>query len=209
MALPYNPSLKDRAKALRKAGNMSEALLWNRLKKGQFLGLDFDRQKIIGDYIVDFYCAARGLIIEIDGISHDAKTDYDAKRDAFLLSLGLGVIHVQDTDVKRNMAGVIEYLHTIIGSHAIQAPPRQASPATPPREGNDQNPLPSASLIQAPPRQASPATPPREGKLQKIADCLSSVDELIAAQTQKVEALKAHKKGLMQQLFPSPEESMQ
>ena len=41
---------------------------------------------------------------------------------------------------------------------------------------------------------------------QRIADCLSSLDDLIAAQTQKLEALKTHKKGLMQQLFPSPEE---
>ena len=41
---------------------------------------------------------------------------------------------------------------------------------------------------------------------QRIADCLSSIDDLIAAQTQKLEALKTHKKGLMQQLFPSPEE---
>jgi type I restriction enzyme S subunit len=41
---------------------------------------------------------------------------------------------------------------------------------------------------------------------QRIADCLTSLDDLIAAQTQKLEALKTHKKGLMQQLFPSPEE---
>ena len=42
--------------------------------------------------------------------------------------------------------------------------------------------------------------------LAEIANCLTSVDDLIAADTQKLEALKTHKKGLMQQLFPSPEE---
>jgi type I restriction enzyme S subunit len=47
---------------------------------------------------------------------------------------------------------------------------------------------------------------PKSGEQQRIADCLSSLDDLIAAQTQKLEALKTHKKGLMQQLFPSPEE---
>ncbi|MDR1921906.1 MAG: restriction endonuclease subunit S [Candidatus Adiutrix sp.] len=47
----------------------------------------------------------------------------------------------------------------------------------------------------------------KEKEQQKIANCLSSIDELIAAQTQKLDTLKAHKKGLMQQLFPSPEEA--
>jgi type I restriction enzyme S subunit len=48
--------------------------------------------------------------------------------------------------------------------------------------------------------------PPQPDEQQRIADCLTSLDDLIAAQTQKHEALKTHKKGLMQQLFPSPEE---
>ncbi|MGY0195985.1 DUF559 domain-containing protein [Leptothrix sp. BB-4] len=78
-ALPFNPQLKDRAKALRRAGNLSEALLWNQLKKGQLGGLDFDRQKIIGNYIVDFYCAERGVVIEVDGRSHDHRAEDDAR----------------------------------------------------------------------------------------------------------------------------------
>ena len=53
--LPFYPDLKERAKKLRKAGNLSEVLFWNQVKNKQFSGLDFDRQKIIGDYIVDFY----------------------------------------------------------------------------------------------------------------------------------------------------------
>jgi type I restriction enzyme S subunit len=47
---------------------------------------------------------------------------------------------------------------------------------------------------------------PSDDEQQRIASCLSTLDELIAAQTQKLDALKTHKKGLMQQLFPSPEE---
>jgi very-short-patch-repair endonuclease len=43
--LPFNPRLKQRARALRKAGNLAEVLLWNQIKRGQFHGLDFDRQK--------------------------------------------------------------------------------------------------------------------------------------------------------------------
>ena len=56
LSLPYNPQLKERAKALRHAGNLSEVLLWNQLKRGQFKGLDFDRQKIIGNYYYSDTC---------------------------------------------------------------------------------------------------------------------------------------------------------
>lgn len=109
-SLPYNSKLKQRARELRRAGNLSEVLLWNQLKKGQFNGLDFDRQKIIGNYIVDFYCAEKNVVIEIDGSSHDNKAEYDAERDAILSSLGLSVIHILDTDVKQNLAHVLVFL---------------------------------------------------------------------------------------------------
>lgn len=110
LSLPFNPQLKERAKALRRAGNLSEVLLWNQLKRGQFKGLDFDRQKIIGNYIVDFYCAEKQAVIEVDGSSHDDKAEYDAQRDAFLMGLGLCVIHILDVDVKQNLAGVMDSL---------------------------------------------------------------------------------------------------
>ncbi|EIJ34487.1 protein of unknown function DUF559 [Thiothrix nivea DSM 5205] len=109
-ALPYNPKLKERAKELRRAGNLSEVLLWNQLKRGQFKGLDFDRQKIIGNFIVDFYCAEKHTVLEVDGSSHDDKADYDAERDAYLSGLGLNVIRIRDKDVKQNLAAVTAFL---------------------------------------------------------------------------------------------------
>jgi len=109
-SLPYNAQLKARAKALRRAGNLSEVLLWNQLKNKQFFGLDFDRQKIIGSYIVDFYCAEKQTVLEVDGRSHDDKAEYDTQRDAFLMGLGLHVIHILDVDVKQNLAGVMGFL---------------------------------------------------------------------------------------------------
>ena len=108
--LPYNPKLKQRAKELRKAGVLSEVLMWKQLKKAQLLGLDFDRQKIIGSYIVDFFNANLGLVIEIDGSSHDDKQEYDEHRQAFLEGLGLKVVRYQDKDVKHNLDGVITNL---------------------------------------------------------------------------------------------------
>ena len=123
--LPYNPKLKERAREHRKAGNLSEVLLWQQLKNGQMNGLDFDRQKIIGNYIVDFYCSNKNVVIEIDGSSHDGKAEYDALRDAYLLDLGLTVIHIDDIAVKRDIAGVVSMLRD-----------HPALTGTPPREGN-------------------------------------------------------------------------
>ena len=110
LSLPYTPRLKERARALRRAGNLAEVLLWHRLKSGRFKGLDFDRQKIIGNYIVDFYCAEKRAVVEVDGGSHDAKADYDAQRDAYLSGLGLNVIHVLDRDVRQDLAAVVDFL---------------------------------------------------------------------------------------------------
>jgi very-short-patch-repair endonuclease/restriction endonuclease S subunit len=110
MSLPYNPKLKQRAKELRKAGNLAEVLFWQEVKNKQFKGLDFDRQKIIGNYIVDFYCANVNLVLEIDGSSHDDKQEYDAKRDAYLEGLGLTVIHIADGDVLKNLTSTMNYL---------------------------------------------------------------------------------------------------
>ena len=108
--LPYNPKLKQRAKELRKAGNLAEVLLWQEIKQKKLLNLDFDRQKIIGNYIVDFFCGEKMAVIEIDGDSHNAKADYDEQRDAYLKGLGLKVVHLLDSDVKSNLHGVIEFL---------------------------------------------------------------------------------------------------
>jgi len=110
LSLPYNPKLKQRATVLRKAGNLAEVLFWNQVSKNRFKGLDFDRQKIIGNYIVDFYCANIQLVIEIDGSSHDDKQAYDALRDAYLQGLDLRVIHISDGDIKQNLDEVMIWL---------------------------------------------------------------------------------------------------
>ncbi|MEN9354718.1 MAG: hypothetical protein RL318_2043 [Fibrobacterota bacterium] len=141
LSLPYNPKLKERARELRKARNLSEVLLWNRLKKGQLMGLDFDRQKIIGNYIVDFYCAEKRAVVEVDGKSHDDKVEYDAIRDAFLMSLGLQVIHIPVVEVFRNLSGVVNLLTQrlcpVLESSEAEAetPSNRCGRTTPPRRG--------------------------------------------------------------------------
>jgi very-short-patch-repair endonuclease len=68
--IAYDPWLKEFAKKLRKNMTFSEVKLWNALKKGQIMSYDFDRQRPIGGYIVDFYCKDLQLAIEVDGITH-------------------------------------------------------------------------------------------------------------------------------------------
>ena len=104
---PYNIDLRQRAAELRKAGNLSEVLLWQEIKNKKLHGFKFRRQRPIGKYIVDFICKEAMLVVEIDGDSHDGKEKYDEKRDKYLQSLGLKVLHFYDLDVKVNIQSVV------------------------------------------------------------------------------------------------------
>ena len=115
--LPYNPKLKERAKALRYAENLPEVLFWMQVTKKRFHELDFDRQRVIGNYIVDFYIKQLGLVVEIDGKSHDFDGDYDERREKYLVSLGLKVYRVAVVDVLRNMNFVLMGLENYIVEH--------------------------------------------------------------------------------------------
>jgi len=112
--LPHNPALNQLAKDKRKEGILSEVLFWQKVHKGVFYKIDFDRQRIIGNYIVDFYVKTLGLVIEIDGNSHDEKQEYDAKRQAYLESFGLKVFRCRDIDVKKNINAVFTSLEKFI-----------------------------------------------------------------------------------------------
>ncbi|MBR0569562.1 DUF559 domain-containing protein [Microvirga sp. STS03] len=78
--ISYKPYLKELAKQLRQNSTLSEVLLWNELKNKQILGYDFDRQKPIDSFIVDFYCKELSLAIEVDGDSHDYSFEEDRNR---------------------------------------------------------------------------------------------------------------------------------
>ncbi len=105
--LPKNPKLKSKAKELRKAGVLSEVLFWLAFKDKKLLGYDIDRQVIIGNYIVDFLIPELGLVLEIDGESHNYKGEYDLIRKNFLKSLHLEIVHFEDIAIKKAMDGVV------------------------------------------------------------------------------------------------------
>jgi len=112
--LPANQALRSRCRALRKAGVLSEVIFWRQVRAGTFWKIDFDRQRIIGNFIVDFYVKSLGLIVEIDGSSHIGKEEYDARREAFLRSLGLDMYRISDLRVKHDLDNVMKELEIYI-----------------------------------------------------------------------------------------------
>jgi very-short-patch-repair endonuclease len=106
----YERYLKELARKLRQNMTLGEVLLWQCLKRKQMRGYDFDRQRPIDRYIVDFYCKDLKLAIEIDGSSHDgeeAKVNDDIRQER-LESLGVRFLRFTDADVKRNMEMVVD-----------------------------------------------------------------------------------------------------
>ncbi|MFZ2971604.1 MAG: endonuclease domain-containing protein [Ferribacterium limneticum] len=111
--LKYEKRLTTLARANRKAPTPAENLLWQKvLRSRQFDGHKFHRQKPIGPYVVDFYCAELKLVIEVDGDSHAEQAEYDAQRTAFLGSHGLHVLRYANRDILNNLPGVYEHLQT-------------------------------------------------------------------------------------------------
>ena len=112
--LPYNEKIKERAKKLRKAGNFPEVIFWKQVRAKTFWKIDFDRQRIIGNYIVDFYIKTLGLIIEIDGSSHNDKDVYDEKRELYLCSLDLKMYRISSLRILHDLDNVMKELEDFI-----------------------------------------------------------------------------------------------
>ena len=109
--LPYRRTLKANARTLRNNMTDAENALWQKLRRKQLGGgLQFYRQKPLGPYIVDFYCAAANLVIELDGSQH-AEPDHHANdqlRDQFLAQLGLRVFRFDNRQVLQEMDSVLQ-----------------------------------------------------------------------------------------------------
>ena len=112
--IEYNKSNIPLAKALRKNMTPWEQKLWYRFLRNY--PIRFQRQKSIGNYIVDFYCAKARLIVELDGSGHYTKkqTKKDAERTKELKDNGLTVLRICNLDIDRNFGGVCEYIDLIV-----------------------------------------------------------------------------------------------
>ena len=87
----------------------AEIFLWSKIRMKQLNNCQFYRQKIIGDYIVDFFCPKFKLVIEVDGGQHysDDILKSDRDRDEVLKSMGLKVLRFSNLDILKNIDGVV------------------------------------------------------------------------------------------------------
>lgn len=113
--LPKNKDILARSRSLRKGYVLSEVIFWNHVRNKEFHQIDFDRQRIIGNYIVDFYVKSLGLVIEIDESSHDNKKEIDGmQQQQFLESLNLKIYRISDFRIKNDLANVMKELEDFI-----------------------------------------------------------------------------------------------
>ena len=119
-----NPKLTRNSQELRRNMTRHEKRLWYDFLKG--LSVNFNRQKVIGCYIVDFYCASANLIIELDGSQHyePLGIQNDKARDEYFKNLGLTVLRYSNYDIDNNFRGVCEdVLRHITTSSTASGPP--------------------------------------------------------------------------------------
>ena len=111
---------------LRKNLTDAERLLWKHLRLRQIEGCKFRRQQPIGNYIVDFVCFEKRLIIEVDGGQHSEHLAYDSKRGAWLQSQGFKILRFWDNQVLKETEAVTETIFDALGGspHLHPPPPR-------------------------------------------------------------------------------------
>ena len=110
----HDPAAQLRARQLREDMSVREKVLWPLLRKGQ-LGLRFRRQVRVGPYFLDFYCARARLCVEVDGEQHEQRRIKDAKRDAYLLELGIQTVRIPSLDLF-TVEGIAKSLKSIQSS---------------------------------------------------------------------------------------------
>jgi len=112
---------KDKRRVLRQAETAPETLLWVRLRGWRVSGLKFRRQYSVGVYILDFYCPACHLAIELDGESHNSlkAQEYDAERTEFLSTLNIHILRFANAEVYKDIKKVISTILTATQSYTL------------------------------------------------------------------------------------------
>jgi very-short-patch-repair endonuclease len=126
-----NPT-RSKARQLRRNPTDVERLLWQRLRFWQVDGYKFRRQQPLGEYIVDFVCLQKRLIIELDGGQHAQEVNYDAVRDAWLRGQGFIILRFWNNDVLKNIDGVMMMiLSNVQGTPYLNPSPQGGRKKTP------------------------------------------------------------------------------
>jgi very-short-patch-repair endonuclease len=100
-------SKKAIAKELRRNMTPAEKALWNAVRRNQLNGYHFRRQQIVSGFIVDFYCHAAALVVEVDGAVHLEMIEADAERDAILMAHDMRILRFKNAEVLRNLRSVL------------------------------------------------------------------------------------------------------
>lgn len=124
----YNKSNIPLARALRKNMTPWENKLWYQFLRSY--PVKFYRQRTIGNYIADFYCAKASLVLELDGSGHytDEQEKADAFRTAELEKMGLKVIRICNIDIDKNFNGVCEHIDSLVVSRTTPPPSKLGPP---------------------------------------------------------------------------------
>ena len=120
-----------KARAMRKAMSPPEARLWLALRRLRAQGFHFRRQHPLQGYYLDFACLSRGLVVEVDGGSHEGRGDWDATRDAALARAGLNTLRIPASDVRDRLPDVVDFILQRLQAAAPTRPLR----GHPPRDG--------------------------------------------------------------------------
>ena len=112
--MQHNKKLTERAQELRKNMTKEERRLWYEYLHNY--PFQFRRQVTVGNYILDFYCAAAKLAVELDGSLHyePAVQAYDEKRTAYLSSIGVKVVRFSNLDILQNLQGVCQLIDAAV-----------------------------------------------------------------------------------------------
>ena len=105
--LPVKRVKQERARALRQTMTPAEKRLWQQLRAHRFDGMHWRRQQVIAGFIVDFYCAAAHLVVELDGPIHAAQADYDAARDLALAAHNVRILRFTNREVNDELDRVL------------------------------------------------------------------------------------------------------
>jgi len=119
----FRPRETLNAQRLRREATTPERILWRAISKRQLEGWKFSRQMPIGPFVADFLCREAKLVIELDGISHDARQDEDRRRDSYLRVQGYWTLRFSNADVMSNLEGVLMTIVAALNSGPPPAPP--------------------------------------------------------------------------------------
>jgi len=110
------PATFQKARQLRNKMTSAEKLLWDKLKGKQIAGVKFRRQHPINKYIVDFYCHAAKMVIELDGKIHLKSKEHDKERTEKLKELNIKIIRFSNNEVEKNIEEVLKQITTVVNN---------------------------------------------------------------------------------------------